>query len=492
MSDRSNLLEACATGIANTASRILSSSQAKIALELRDNHNWTPLHHAVNTNAIDCVRILLSQITIKQIRAESWEGETALFVACKRPGVSIEIINMLLGKDAELLLYVNNEWVSPLQIATDMGRLDIVQVLLEYGAPINHLDSDEESALWYAIRNNNTELILFLVSVPECDLNHRNDRNLDVINLYLHLHFGARDWKYNEPIHKRMQDDLIIYTIIQLRADDSLRLNRIILSDMWKQFVHNHSCPDYRLDSFMQMFLYALKESYSDFNFRLNQTEDTVYRTNFVAAMKRIFVVLFEKNFVGFFIYKLSVSESRMDILLILFDIFQMNRDVFDSIFYELMADGYSWQTFEREFVGFLKLSLESNELSSINSLTEFTSYFVNFGLAPNILLQVDRLAWTQYCPANQFGYRIFRHCQQKPLFAYLPFITITKKCFVFHDFADDTDTVPTLQSLCREVIRYRLLSSRRGFNLTWLLKKCTVPNQIKDFLRYNYCKVKL
>lgn len=486
---KDNLLEACAKGAAHVASKILSSSQAKIALGLRDNHNWTPLHHAVHTNAIDCVRVLLSHITVEQIRAESWEGETALFIACQSSEVSLEIIGMLLDKDAELVLYVNNEWVSPLQKATEMGRLDIVELLLKNGAPINHPDLDEETALFYAIRDNNPELILYLASVPECDLHHRNDRNLDVINLYMHMHFGHNynGWKYNKPITKRMQDDLIINTIIQLRSDDMLGLDRIVLSDQWFQFFHN-CAEEHRFERFFQSFLYAFKESHSYFNSRLTDSSDRIFWLNFTTVMTNIFIMLFESFENHWLRCCTSYTFTRADILLILFDIFQMNRFVFDAIFHVLMAGGYTWYGFETGFVQFLHSSLNSMELPSITSLTEFISYSVPFGLMSNELLDIDKPSWTQYCSNTQFGYRILEDCQQKALFAYLPFVTVTEKCFVLHDFVNTSDEVPTLKSLCRQVIRYRLLSTHHRISVSWLFKNCFLPKEITDFLRYNYC----
>lgn len=182
-----NLLKACFDAKPKLVRKICGSSKSKQQLALRDNHNWGPLHFAVLRENIEIVKVLLNESNL-DLRAESFEGQTALLLACTKPSVPLEIIALLIAKDPDLVNWVNNELVSPLQFAVKVKRLDIVRLLIEQGnADPNYEDLDSEHALFYAVYSLELPIINYLMHETKCDIQHRNVNNLTAYDLFLHL-----------------------------------------------------------------------------------------------------------------------------------------------------------------------------------------------------------------------------------------------------------------------------------------------------------------
>lgn len=181
-----NLLKACYDAKPRIVRKICGSTKRQQQLALRDNHNFGPLHFAVLRENIEILKILLNQSCL-DLRAESYEGQTALLLACTKPTVPLEIIALLIAKDPDLVNWVNNELVSPLQFAVKNRRLDIVRLLIEQGnADPNYKDLDSEHALFYAVYAFDLPLINYLMHETKCDMQHRNVNNLTAYDLLLH------------------------------------------------------------------------------------------------------------------------------------------------------------------------------------------------------------------------------------------------------------------------------------------------------------------
>jgi ankyrin repeat protein len=52
----------------------------------------------------------------------------------------------------------------PIHVAADLGKIEILQILIEFGANINQKDSDGQTALHYAASNGYFEAVQYLLS----------------------------------------------------------------------------------------------------------------------------------------------------------------------------------------------------------------------------------------------------------------------------------------------------------------------------------------
>ncbi|KAG4070320.1 hypothetical protein HA402_009399 [Bradysia odoriphaga] len=161
-------------GIKSALNRAKTSRGRELMVQKGDNHNWTGLHHAVRQGHVDCVKYLLTLKGISTI-AETFEGETALHIACSTPEPSLEIVTVLLEANPDLVNFVNNEEVDSLQCAINQRSLDIVKVLIANEHPVNNKDLDGDTALHIAAMEEQVDIIRFLLYEAKCDPTLRNN-----------------------------------------------------------------------------------------------------------------------------------------------------------------------------------------------------------------------------------------------------------------------------------------------------------------------------
>lgn len=249
-----NLLKACSDADVKCVRKICRSAKSKQQLALRDNYNWGPLHIAVERENIEIVNILLQQSNM-DIRAESHEGETALMLACCKETVPLEIVALLIAKDPDLVNWVNNELVSPLQFAVNRKRLDIVRLLIKQGnADPNYKDLDGEHALFYAVYALDLPIIIYLMHETKCDMQHRNVNNITAYDLFLQLrrNFTDSDGYFSCMAHmfRITYDDFVapedvtqhICSVSTLSADQHTQTLALILETF---YLSDRINPDY-------------------------------------------------------------------------------------------------------------------------------------------------------------------------------------------------------------------------------------------------------
>lgn len=174
---RKNLLTFCHMGNLQVVRKICTNPRQKHEIFLRDDHNRTALHIAVIHLRVEIVKYLLDQPGI-DVRARTDEGDTALSLGCRHRFVPLEIIALLIAKDRELVNLVNNDCRSPLQMAFQPRRPDVVRFLIEEGgADPNYKDNNGEHAFFYAVRHFEMVTINFLMNETKCDIKQRNDRD---------------------------------------------------------------------------------------------------------------------------------------------------------------------------------------------------------------------------------------------------------------------------------------------------------------------------
>lgn len=162
----------CADGNVEGIETLLKSVRTKRGrrkiLETIDNHRNTCLHHAVNSQNVECVKYLLSMKGVNTL-AETRDGETALHLACSTEDMPFEIISSLLEANPDLVNFVNNFEDGLLQAAAAQGRLDVVRLLVQYGAPVNKQDADGDTPLHIAAVESEVDIIRYLIYEANAD-----------------------------------------------------------------------------------------------------------------------------------------------------------------------------------------------------------------------------------------------------------------------------------------------------------------------------------
>ena len=120
-----------------------------------DNRGWTPLHHAAYHGHTELVRFL-GQLEVVNIDAQTWEGETALLLACKNLPDTRQVVYWLLKLSAKVNL-TTNEQCSALQHAAVKTDLTVVRWLVRKGGRGNHSNVWGETALHTAMRKSGQE-----------------------------------------------------------------------------------------------------------------------------------------------------------------------------------------------------------------------------------------------------------------------------------------------------------------------------------------------
>jgi ankyrin repeat protein len=153
------LTDACLNGNLEDAQRLVS---AGISVNAQDADKRTPLMWAAFNGHTAVVDFLLGQGA--RLDAKDVNGRTALMYASSGPFK--ETVEFLLKKGAAVNDQGKLEGFTALMTAAAEGQLDVVRVLLVYGADPKLVDVDGDTAQSFAEQNGHTAVVDLLKNPP--------------------------------------------------------------------------------------------------------------------------------------------------------------------------------------------------------------------------------------------------------------------------------------------------------------------------------------
>lgn len=126
-----------------------------------DNRGWTSVHEAAANDSYESLLLILEHADCRPL-AETHEGHTALYLAC-RHNSSMQTIKALLDSVEDIANYGSTESVTPLHVASAQGKIDVIQILIDYGAIIDVQDFDGDTPLHDAALATQKEAVAVLL-----------------------------------------------------------------------------------------------------------------------------------------------------------------------------------------------------------------------------------------------------------------------------------------------------------------------------------------
>ena len=136
--------------------------------------------------------IELFQVFLKcnlDIQLKDSKGYNALFYLMRFPYDKYYLIDrkplcsLLLSHNIEIN-YVNNNGISPMMEAINKGYNYILNLLIKYGGDVNIINpNDGNTALHYAVINENKDTLFILLSTGNCDLSIKNKKGETALDL---------------------------------------------------------------------------------------------------------------------------------------------------------------------------------------------------------------------------------------------------------------------------------------------------------------------
>ena len=143
-------------GFSNAVKFLISKGAEK---EHFTNEHHTPLSLAVSHNHLNVVQVLFGKWISPNSHEDPYLHLSPIFNVKSR-----EIAQLLIDNDAVTHEIYNDKNQSPLTVACQNGYLDVVDFFLDDGLDINHLDSDNKTSLFYALKNNHHNVVNRLIS----------------------------------------------------------------------------------------------------------------------------------------------------------------------------------------------------------------------------------------------------------------------------------------------------------------------------------------
>ena len=150
-------------------------------------YNNSVIFPIVEKNDIELVKVFLDNNLDVQVKDN--QGRNCLFYLMTSPNKKDNLIDrrplcsLLLGKQIKIN-YMDNNGISPMMESINKGYIYIMNMFIKYGGDVNLINpNDGNTALHYAILNENQEALFILLSKGNCDLSIKNNNNETAIDL---------------------------------------------------------------------------------------------------------------------------------------------------------------------------------------------------------------------------------------------------------------------------------------------------------------------
>lgn len=471
-------------------------------LFLNDNHNWIPVHHAVQSKSIETVEALLkycpTKYTLKFLAAKTYEGETALFRAVSLPNIPIEIVRLLITADPsrDTVQLDNNERVTPLQVAINSGRMDIVRCLIEEGgAHVTHRDLDGETAIFYAARQVNRECIQYLLSNTGIDHSLTNCNGITAFKMF-------KEMEYHHSQNVDAKDD---WSFFHLTVGTHCPME-VICKEYLLQAIR-HKNASYLREIINLVYLDRRR------NEKFVRIVERMLKTTEISADKfRRYILCLplhewhEENEEN---WKMVLDWNLRGSIWALFDVFHCNRDTFHEYISTILKLKFDLKFFRfKEYDAFFTLtqSIEESELYNFLyvligygfDIQQFIQYIIRVLVKKKMrsdkldvikcfvpFLNCDRPY--AFCQSNRHSSEFLQpFCQR-----FLETHSVLADCQRFNAAIESNcagNAVATLFDLCRSAIRQVACSEFKNdrYRLE-RLNALPVPQTVKNKLIYKY-----
>lgn len=140
--------------------------------DLQDNQGYTPLMWAAVKGHTAVVQSLIERFNAG-VNLQNAAGETALFLAVREEHA--DVVKFLLQNGADPNVpSLSDEGMFPLHVASAFGSLQLVALLVSFGAWTNSESLEGDTPLHVAVRENKSEIVEWLLS-HGADADHENE-----------------------------------------------------------------------------------------------------------------------------------------------------------------------------------------------------------------------------------------------------------------------------------------------------------------------------
>jgi len=149
-----------------------------------------------------------------------------------------QMTEFLLRKDSSNLNWKNKDLLTPLRAAVDKNHIDVVELLLKFGANINSIDCVGQTALHRCAQNNNPQICQLL-------LRHGADPNISSLHGYTPLQMGSES--IQQIIHDYIASQLNASCSKPIAAQQSNHVGKHTNSDADEQLLEASKSGDLEL-----------------------------------------------------------------------------------------------------------------------------------------------------------------------------------------------------------------------------------------------------
>ena len=129
----------------------------------RDCNGFTALHCACQNNLLMTVKAFEEQMDFEEVlEAQTLENNTPLHIACMNGDESLDVVNYLIKKNANVYA-ANKNGETPIHISASRGNEQLTNILLEKGADVDVQDGEGRTPVILAAISDHKPVISLLL-----------------------------------------------------------------------------------------------------------------------------------------------------------------------------------------------------------------------------------------------------------------------------------------------------------------------------------------